>query len=180
MWARIDDTGRCAEFTATDPAERFHPSLRWEPVAVAIQDWADSAYVALVGGGVAPPATDYIRDQAKSRVAARRYTAEIGGVTLPNGVVLRTDRESQAMIGNAVALAQLEPEAPVAFKAVSGWVTLTGAQMQAIGRAVGAHVRACFAREQAIGALIDVAETWQEVVAVYQAQVDAGWPGGSS
>jgi len=176
MWSRIDDENRCAEFVMDDPEGRFHPSITWVPVPDALRGWADHSYVAGEDGSLAPPTLDHLRQQAKSRIAARRYAAETGGLTLPDGTGLRTDRESQAMIGNAVALAQLEPDAPVAFKAASGWVTLTGAQMQAVGRAVGAHVRACFAREQAIGELIDLADTVDEVLATYDAEKDEGWP----
>jgi len=176
MWARVEDD-TCVEFVADNPAGRYHQDFRWVAVPEYLRAWVDHAYV--VGGtdAVEPPSMTYLRDQAKARVATRRFRAETGGLTLPGGTKLRTDRESQAMIGNAVALAQLEPEAPVAFKAASGWVTLTGAQMQAVGRAVGAHVRACFAREQAIGALIDAADTMEEVLAIYDEQAEAGWPG---
>lgn len=178
LWARIDDAGRTVEFTREDPTGRYHPDVVWLAVPPELEEWVDHDYVA-VDGVVAPPSLDHIRDQAKARVAARRYRAETGGVTLPDGTVLRTDRESQSMVGNAVALAQQEPEALVEFKAASGWVTLGGAEMQAIGRAVGAHVRACFSRERAIGDLIDAAASPEEVVAIYAEQAEAGWPGAS-
>ncbi|HYD66997.1 DUF4376 domain-containing protein [Azospirillum sp.] len=176
LWARIDEYGRAAEFITFDPSNAFHPDTIWVQVPDLYREWVDTEYIQAEGGSLAPPSLDHLKQQAKARVAARRFMAETGGLTLPDGTGLRTDRESQAMIGNAVALAQLEPDAPVAFKAASGWVTLTGAQMQAVGRAVGAHVRACFAREQAIGALIDAADTVDEVLATYDAEKDEGWP----
>lgn len=108
----------------------------------------------------------------KDAIIALRYAKETGGITL-NGATIRTDRESQALISGAKALAEAEPAEMVDFKAASGWVTLGSATMIGIGVAVGRHVRACFRRERELHEAIDAAETAAKVQAI---DITAGWP----
>lgn len=81
--------------------------------------------------------------------AARRFAVETGGIAVA-GAAVRTDRESQALINGARALAEAEPAELIEFKGEFGWVTLDSGAMIAIARAVGAHVRACFRKERAV------------------------------
>lgn len=90
----------------------------------------------------------------KAYAAAKRYAIETGGVTI-DGVTVDTSRESQTMITGATAYVAANPDATITFKAVSGWVDLTAAQVTAIGAAVGAHVQACFTAEAAVDTAID-------------------------
>jgi hypothetical protein len=76
------------------------------------------------------------------------------------------------MITGAFAFALANPSASIHFKAESGWVVLSAAQIQAIWMAVGAHVQACFATEAAIDA--DVASG--SIVAATQIDTDPRWP----
>lgn len=95
-----------------------------------------------------------------ARNAALRYAAETSGLTLANGVAIRTDRESQSMIDGAIRLleervARGEDSPTTRFKAESGWATLDLPALKNIGFAVGMHVAACFAKEEAVAAQID-------------------------
>ncbi|WP_029009404.1 DUF4376 domain-containing protein [Azospirillum halopraeferens] len=199
MWARIDDTGRCAEVTDADPAGRFHPSLRWEPVPDALRDWVDHRYVAVEGGGVAPPSPAYIRTQALERLTERRWRAETGGLTMPDGARLLTRDRDKMLLNGARDKALEEIDETVAASLANGGtaedgratglalvhtvdlggrpLTATNAQFIAMARAIGTHVQSCFDRWGEIWHAIDAAETWQDTVAVYATEIDRGWPG---
>lgn len=107
----------------------------------------------------------------KAVAADKRWRVETGGITV-NGVAIPTDRASQAMIAGAVAYVQLNSGASIDFKAAGGFVTLTAAQMVAIGQAVGAHVQACFAAEKAMAADVSAGA----ITSVGQIESDPRWP----
>ncbi|MEQ3670206.1 DUF4376 domain-containing protein, partial [Pseudophaeobacter sp.] len=78
------------------------------------------------------------------------------GVTLPNGLSLRTDRETRASITEAVnALEAGLMVAPIPWKLEAGWVDLTHADLKGIASAVAAHVQVGFAAERAVQAQIE-------------------------
>lgn len=101
----------------------------------------------------------------KSEIAASRYAAEIAGVTV-GGVVVRTDRESQALITGAALKAMQDAEYTCKWKTENGFLELTAVQILAIADAVRAHVQGCFDLEAAKCALIDAAQTVEDVEAV--------------
>lgn len=79
-------------------------------------------------------------------IAARRYEAEISGITL-NDIEVATDDRSKLLINGAALEAVFDPDYTMQWKAGEGFVSLTGAQVIGIARAVRAHVQACFDRE---------------------------------
>jgi len=83
-------------------------------------------------------------------LAAARWREETGGLTLPDGTIIKTDRESQALLTGAALSATLDPGKDIEWKGVNGWVTLTSAQILEIAAAVRAHVQAAFSREKAL------------------------------
>lgn len=106
--------------------------------------------------------------------ADRRWRAETAGIVVA-GALIATDRESQALITGARLYAQATPGAIFQFKAGGGFVTLDGAQIEAVALAVAAHVQACFAVEA--GVLAEIAAGTITTLP----QVDgAAWPGGES
>lgn len=117
----------------------------------ANSDWREyEAWAA--SGKTATPYTPPPVDLA-AYAAAKRFAVETGGVTV-NGAHIATDRASQAMISGAYAFAQANPNETISFKGEGGFVSLTAAQMEAIGQAVGQHVQACFAAEADVAAQI--------------------------
>jgi hypothetical protein len=98
-------------------------------------------------GLVLPTATS-ASDSLVTYAAAKRYAVETGGITV-NGAKIATDRESQAMIGNAFAYVQTASAPSVSYKSLAGFVTLTADQIKGVALAVGAHVQACFDAEAA-------------------------------
>ncbi|OFB60465.1 hypothetical protein JS73_03890 [Synergistes jonesii] len=101
---------------------------------------------------------DELKAKKRAEMAAARYAAEISGITL-SGAVIRTDRESQALITGAALAASHDENYSVTWKAKNGFVTLTAAQIIAVAQAVRAHVEACFDREAELQTAIEAAES---------------------
>lgn len=116
---------------------------------------------------VAPPVTN---GNLIAYASAKRYAIETGGIVI-NGSLIATDRASQSLITGAYNYVKENPDATVNFKAMSGFVELTAAQMVAIANVVAAHVQACFAAEGiVVGAIASGAITTT-------AEIDAAaWP----
>ena len=74
---------------------------------------------------------------------------------------------------NRIASALIGAPATLDFKAESGWVTLTLAELQGIAAAITAHVQACFTAERVHHEAIDALETMEAAQAYH---VENGWP----
>jgi hypothetical protein len=123
------------------------------------------AQTAAISGYFAPMTLDEAKSAKKSEIAAARYAAEIAGVTV-GGATVRTDRESQSLITGAALKALQDAEYVCSWKTDAGFVELSAPQILAIADAVRAHVQSCFDRERALLALIDAAETPEDLEAV--------------
>jgi hypothetical protein len=104
--------------------------------------------------------------EAKFReLAAWRYAMEVRGVNL-GGVTVRTDRESQATLANALLSMREGFVAEVDWKAANGWAKVSAPQMAAIARAVSQHVQQSFACERMLVEQVEAATTVEQVRAV--------------
>lgn len=151
-YARLND-GVVVETISVDGdiSNFLHPTLASACVEApdgVVEGWSytDGVFVQPV---IAPPTQADLMNYA----ANRRWQIETGGITV-GGVAIDTSRDSQAMITGAYAYSQAHPEEPIKFKAASGWVTLDEPTMAAIATAVGAHVQASFAVEEAVDAAV--------------------------
>lgn len=116
-----------------------------------------------------------VRTQASllEDVAAKRWLVETGGVIV-GGVPIKTDRESQAQLFSAyISLASgLIESTP--WKAADGSFSLvTMAELEPVAQAIAAHVRSCFAAEQAHAEAISELH-YQGALDSYD--IDTGWP----
>lgn len=112
-----------------------------------------------------PPPVDLV-----AYLKAKRYACETGGIIV-GGAAIATDRESQAMVNGAYAMALRDAERTFNWQTDAGFVTLSAAAIIAIAVAVGDHVQACFDFQAATAAAIE-AETITTA-----AQIDAlDWP----
>lgn len=112
------------------------------------------------------PTFDELKAAKYSEIAAARYSAETGGCTV-DGVMIATDRGSQALLTAAVVMARLDPEFKTKWKCADGsFKQLDAFQLRAIGDAVIAHVESCFAREGELCEQIDAATTPEELDAI--------------
>lgn len=104
----------------------------------------------------------------RQSIAARRYEAEVGGITL-NGMQIDTDDRSKLLINGAALEATIDPAYVMQWKTPGGFIELTAPQVIGIARAVRAHVQACFDREAELLAALDAGT-------ITAAMLNEGWP----
>ena len=102
------------------------------------------------------------KKQKKAEIAAARYARETAGVTA-NGITIDTERDSQALITGAALAAMLDENYSLNWKTESGFIHLTAPEIIAVAQAVRVHVQACFDREAELCALVDAAETPEDL-----------------
>ncbi|USJ00849.1 DUF4376 domain-containing protein [Xanthomonas prunicola] len=139
--------------------------------------WWDDFENWCAGGGVpepfAPPeSAETLRTALRAAATQRRWECETGGITI-GGVEVGTSTEDQNRIGTVLAAADLGTVERVDFKANSGWVTLTLAEIRGIAAAISTHVQACFTAERAHHEAIDALDS---VDSLQGYDVTAGWP----
>lgn len=118
--------------------------------ALHVDDGAAAAAQSLLAQGLGDT-----KDELKAYAAAVRYDKEVGGFTV-SGVAYPTDRETQAKLTGAYALAQVNPSILVDWKLPGGgFTTLDAAAITAVASAVGIFVQQCFSVEAAVGVDID-------------------------
>lgn len=141
-------------------------------VSIVDDAWiaTDAAAVQAIIDGYDP--LPFVRAEKVAALAARRYEAEIGGVTV-GGIAVATDDRAKIMIAGARIKAEVDPNATFRWKTAAGFVDLMAAQLIAISDAVLAHVQACFDREAELAAEIDALTDWQAIAAI---DISAGWP----
>ena len=121
------------------------------------------------------PELENLKEHLKSKLAARRWTAETSGITIDN-LVYATDRESQIKYtAIAVAISQADPQTwSVNWKTSDGqFVSLNSEQMMYRTNIVMGYVQGCFNREYAIQSEIEACSTVEELLLV---DIDGGWP----
>lgn len=111
------------------------------------------------------PTLDELKAQKKAAIAAARYAAETAGTTV-NGITIDTGRDSQALITGAALAAMLDSEYSLNWKTEAGFIHLTAPEIIAVAQAVRAHVQTCFDREGELVALVDAAQTAEELGAI--------------
>lgn len=87
------------------------------------------------------------KEALKAELAAYRYQRECEGINV-GGIIVRTDRDSQAKLTSVYIIASNNPNYSVNWKGANGWSLLTAQQVIAIGNLVFAHVQKCFNAEE--------------------------------
>jgi len=77
---------------------------------------------------------DKLKNDKRAEIADARWKEETGGLTLPDGTVVKTDRESQSLLMGAALFAKEDPTYAVNWKGASGWVTLDASTIASIPR----------------------------------------------
>ncbi|MDM5094376.1 DUF4376 domain-containing protein [Aeromonas rivipollensis] len=122
-----------------------------------------------------PPQPDRTKASLLSDVAAKRWQVETGGISI-GSTPIATDRESRSQLTSVYSDLQNSLIADTPWKAADGSFTLvTRAEIEAAAQAVAAHVRACFAAEQAHAVAIEALHTQAELDS-YDIHTD--WPSG--
>ena len=107
--------------------------------------------------------------ERRESIAARRYQAEVAGITF-SGMPLATDRDSQGLINGAALSAYTDPSYVCRWKTSAGYVTLDAATLKAVAKAIRDHVQACFDREDELTQAVEDG-TYTD------AMLEEGWPG---
>mgnify|MGYP003117719736 CR=1 FL=1 len=158
-----------------------------KPSLLAYQrDGAESAQLSGDVWKITVSASDLSLDQAKAlalqEIASRRYGVETGGVIV-GGKFYSTDRDSQSAIartngtvswkcaGTVTRDIEQEDGSTVATVCVST-PQFVDSDMDAVGTAVANHVAAAYARESALMAAINAADS---VAALRAIDLTAGW-----
>lgn len=111
------------------------------------------------------PTLDELKAQKKAAIAAARYEAEIAGTTV-NGILLDTGRDSQALITGAALAAVIDDEYSLNWKTTAGFIHLSAPEIIAVAQSVRAHVQSCFDREGELVALVDAAQTLEDLAEI--------------
>lgn len=123
-----------------------------------------------------PPTWEQIRAAKFAELADLRWAREVGGISLPDGTPIRTDRTTQAALTSAMASVQAGTITETDWKLESGWITLRGPQIVAIAGAVARHVKACFRAErvvyEAVDEVVDVSAAFDTAYAAAMAVAD--------
>jgi hypothetical protein len=154
------------------PCDEVKPPLEWTqhhgtPEITVTDGRATATY----------PVVDYSADEVagileaakaakRTEIANARFVAETAGI---NGI--KTDRESQALITGAALQAVVDPDYTCRWKTESGFVELDSLQIKAIAQAVRAHVQGCFDREAELVALIEAAESPEDLAGIVWEEV---------
>lgn len=106
------------------------------------------------------------RNVRLKELADHRWQIETGGVTLPDGSRILTDRESQAQLTSAYQSLTQPFVDSIDWKAADGWVTVTETELRPIAQAVARHVQGCFKAERQVGEIINAAEDAEALHAI--------------
>ncbi|MDH0615939.1 MULTISPECIES: DUF4376 domain-containing protein [unclassified Agrobacterium] len=153
-FARVDNE-RVIEVVSLDKgvkiSDAFHPDL-----AAQFKACADGVMPGWVYDGKTfsqPVAESITKSELLAYAAMKRFEIETGGIVV-NGCRVDTSRDSQSMIANAHSYVVASGAASTKFKSLSGFVTLSAAEVKETALAVGAHVQSLFDAEATIDALI--------------------------
>jgi predicted secreted protein len=129
-----------------------------------VERWkAEAAY--MEERGTIAPTLETAKEVKTEEIAAARWKAETGGVEV-NGITIDTSRESQALITGATLQATLDDTYTCNWKTAQGFITLDAQTILGVAVAVRQHVQAAFNREAELTALIEAAETIEDVQAI--------------
>lgn len=158
---------------------RYSPSLNAYKDANDAVDVPDALYAALIGREIEPGPDGQprltsvaVREALLASVTQKRWECETGGITLPGGIAVKTDTSDQLRIGSTIEGMKANGYTTVPFKAASGWIDLTLAQIEALRSAVAEHVRQCFIAERAHHAAIEALDDAD--LGTYD--INSGWP----
>mgnify|MGYP006400825279 CR=1 FL=1 len=110
--------------------------------------------------------TEQRRAVRLQELADHRWRIETGGVELPGGARILTDRESQAQVNSAYTSLRDDFITTADFKGENGWVLITLEEIAPIAKAVARHVQPCFTAERRVGEKIKAAEDAEALHAI--------------
>lgn len=126
------------------------------------------------------PTISELRQAKLDAATDKRWLVMTGGMTLPNDVSVGTTIDDQNRITSVVAnaeLAGLADSDEVDFKAETGWIRITIAEVKQIAGAIGQFVQACYSAERTHHEAINGLPDDRSAIEAYD--VESGWPSGA-
>ena len=112
------------------------------------------------------PILGYLKSRKKEEIADARWNAEIGGVEF-GGMMMHTDRDSQAKYIGAIVAFQATGKLPQAWKGINGWLPIqTHETLFGLAMSVQKHVNDCYMKEALIEMQIDASTNKAELEAI--------------
>jgi hypothetical protein len=161
--------GRAHWVFESDEKPEFAPNLVLVEVGPEVQEgwpWDGAGFIPPEALNPVEKTLEEVKAEKLAELAEARWREETGGLTLPDGTRIKTDRESQALLTGAALSATLDPGKDIEWKGVNGWVTLTSAQVLQIAAAVRAHVQSAFSREKVLAEQVEACEEIEAVRAI--------------
>lgn len=153
--ASLQDQATRAQYGITEHPDQPRPDDRY----YWVEENGDGTYSAK------PKDIADIKRHKMAELSASRFRLETSGITLPNGVRIATDRDSQGMLSGALLTVQRNPAALIDWKGEDGWSQINKAGIEAIADAVSTHVQACFSAERAQCEALDALTEFGDVIA---------------
>lgn len=103
-------------------------------------------------------------ENLKRRLAISRYTEEVGGLDIGNGVIIKSDRDTQSVLTGARILAKENPAFSVDWK-LSGnnFTTLDSTAIISAADTMAIFIQLLFTKEAQLNAAIDAAQTYEDI-----------------
>lgn len=127
------------------------------------------------GNAPTPPGLEAQKSALLDVLAARRWEAEVGGMTVSGIGRIDTSARTQDVFDTAYLKALGNSDYTIAaFKFGNGvFAQMNAATIILIANAIEAHIQACFVNEKAISDLIVAAE---DEIALNAISLETGWP----
>lgn len=111
-------------------------------------------------------AIETIKNELLATLANFRFQFEVNGLVLPDGLSVKTDRESQAQLNSAYVTLKNGLIPDTDWKGANGWQLVDLVQIEPIAKAVAAHGRGCFLGERGVQTVIQDAATIADLEAI--------------
>lgn len=170
-WVR--NNGDILEIVDFDPTGKWGDGIPFVPVIGPIEKYLDINYK-VFDGEVQPPSIDYLKKQIIDQITAERYMVECRGLIMPDGTVIKTDRESQSQINSAFNSLSNGFITETEWKTdTNQFVTVNLEQITVIGKAVAEHVSKCFNTEKVKCLEVMALDNVNDLLAY---KIEDGWP----
>lgn len=123
-----------------------------------------------------PPSLEELRQEKLAAVTAKRWEVMTGGIELLEGIHVGTTVDDQNRITSVVSnasLAGLSDSDEVDFKAASGWVKLSIAEIKSIAGMIGRFVQECYTAERMHHEAIGLLGSSEDII---EYDITGNWP----
>lgn len=164
LWARKNgDTVEIVN-SRVNPNFTYKDNNEFFLVEDKYKDFIDDCSTVDVENKKVMPNIDSVRTTILSDLAHLRWEFETNTVTLPNGHVINTDRESRGLISDCYASFKEGFITSTRFKTLSGWVDVDSSTISMIAGVVAKHTNSCFIAETIVSDRIKACASVDEML----------------